>query len=101
MASFFVFVLLFIATCAAKDTYFKRRAIRLTPADVVYGGKRIKEFGKEDVVRCFDNLAAKNGRQTHVAFVGDSLVRQVFLAFLQVNNIQSSILLQLLGYKLI
>ena len=98
MAGFSVCVifLLFTATCAANDAYFKRRAVRLTPSDVVFGGQRIKEFGKKEVVRCFDNLAAKIGRRTHVAFVGDSLVRQVFLAFLQVKkNIQ--LLIQLLG----
>ena len=87
MASF-VFFLLLTTVNSSNDVYFKRRDIRLTENDIVYSGKQIKEFTKENVVRCFDNLDTKNRRRTHVAFVGDSLVRQVFLAFLKVKNVQ-------------
>jgi hypothetical protein len=47
----------------------------------------IKEYTTEDVVRCLDVRSAQRNRQpTHIAFVGDSTVRQYFLSFLRVSS---------------
>ena len=47
----------------------------------------IKEYTTQDVVRCLDvRSAQKNRRPTHIAFIGDSTVRQYFLSFLRVSS---------------
>lgn len=46
----------------------------------------IREYSKQDVVRCFDSLSVKRNRQPmHIAFVGDSTVRHHYLSFLRVG----------------
>ncbi len=45
-----------------------------------------REYRKEDVVRCVDSLLAKrNQRPMHIAFVGDSTVRQHYTSFIRVS----------------
>lgn len=47
----------------------------------------LRQFSVEDTVRCFDSLSANRQRKPmHIAFVGDSTLRQHFLSFLEVNN---------------
>ncbi|XP_046638266.1 N-acetylneuraminate 9-O-acetyltransferase-like isoform X3 [Daphnia pulicaria] len=46
--------------------------------------RNIQVYKKEDVVRCLDSLSMeRNRRPMHIAFVGDSTVRQHFLSFLR------------------
>ncbi len=99
--------------CHKANNYFKRRDFHLTNTEISYDTNYcrdlipdddsdtedanhsqfcqhrrypIKEYSKEDVVRCFDSHSAKRkGKRMHIAFVGDSLVRQIFLSFLRVS----------------
>jgi hypothetical protein len=51
--------------------------------------QNIQVYKKEDVVRCLDSLSIeRNRRPLHIAFVGDSTVRQHFLSFLRVCSIK-------------
>ena len=45
----------------------------------------LRDYKKEDVVRCLDFLSIKKKRRpTHIAFIGDSTVRQHFVSFIRV-----------------
>jgi polysaccharide deacetylase 2 family uncharacterized protein YibQ len=56
-----------------------KRSLRLIP-----------ENEKKDVIRCFDSLSAKKkGQPIHIAFIGDSTVRQHFKSFIRVSLIIS------------
>lgn len=80
------------------ENYFNRRYLSLSQEQVNYdqlipvGAARcqrqqlpLRELTKRDVVRCFDLLSIKrNRRPIHVAFVGDSIVRQYFIGFIRV-----------------
>lgn len=71
------------------DPYFNRRFLSLTQGQLLTGADRqqliLPQLTKKDVVRCFDALSIKrNGRRIHLAFLGDSIVRQYFLSFLRV-----------------
>jgi hypothetical protein len=45
----------------------------------------LRDYKKEDVVRCLDFLSVKKKRRpTHIAFIGDSTVRQHFVSFIRV-----------------
>jgi hypothetical protein len=90
-----------------KDEYLNRRYFRLstdvvsydtretdseeqTTAASVNGGVRtrshVREFKKADAVRCLDALSVKrNRRPMHIAFIGDSTVRQHFVSFIRVS----------------
>ena len=92
--------------------YFNRRYVHLTKSDVNYLAyvnddqekenqdksvdvdhrqrlpSHLRMFSKADVAQCFDSLSTKRkGRRMHIAFVGDSTVRQHFLSFLSVCSI--------------
>jgi hypothetical protein len=44
------------------------------------------EYKMDDVVRCLDSLSVKRNKlPIHIAFVGDSTVRQHFISFIQVS----------------
>ncbi len=51
----------------------------------------LREYKMGDVVRCLDSLSVKrksvkiNIRPMHIAFIGDSTVRQHFVSFIRVN----------------
>jgi hypothetical protein len=46
----------------------------------------LQEFRKVDAVRCLDALSVKrNRRPMHIAFIGDSTVRQHFVSFIRVS----------------
>lgn len=48
----------------------------------------VREFTPQDVVRCLDSLSAKRNRRSfHIAFIGDSTIRQHYVMFLRVNSI--------------
>lgn len=50
--------------------------------------KPITNYVKEDVVHCFDFWSVKqNRRPIHIAFIGDSTVRQIFVNFIRVSYI--------------
>jgi hypothetical protein len=90
-----------------EDEYLNRRYFRLrtnvvsydtretdseeqTTAASVNGGVRtrshVREFKKADAVRCLDSLSVKrNRRPMHIAFIGDSTVRQHFVSFIRVS----------------
>jgi hypothetical protein len=92
-----------------EDEYLNRRYFRLRTDVVSYdtretdseeqtaagsgsGGVRtrshVREFKKADAVRCLDSLSVKrNGRPMHIAFIGDSTVRQHFVSFIRVSLI--------------
>jgi hypothetical protein len=45
----------------------------------------IKKYTKMDLVRCIDSLSKKRSkRPMHIAFIGDSTVRQLFSTFIKV-----------------
>ena len=93
------------------DDYFNRRHLHITSKQIDYdipsrtstvNGEEIienqigvchhrhrselKDYTKEDIVNCFDSLFVKrNERRMHIAFVGDSVMRQNFLSFLRVS----------------
>jgi hypothetical protein len=47
----------------------------------------LREYKMGDVVRCLDSLSVKrNRRPMHIAFIGDSTVRQHFVSFIRVNT---------------
>jgi hypothetical protein len=101
--------------CHKADDYLKRRDFHLTNTEISYDTDHcrnlipdgrdnaddedtsssqlcqrsrypIKEYSKKDVVHCIDSLSAKRkGKRMHIAFIGDSLIRQVFLSFLRVR----------------
>lgn len=49
-------------------------------------GCQLKKYAVDDVVRCFDSLSIKRQRQPmHIAFIGDSTIRQHFVSFLRVS----------------
>jgi hypothetical protein len=53
----------------------------------VHTTRLIKEYTIQDVVRCLDVISAKkNRRPKHIAFIGDSTVRQHFISFLRVSR---------------
>jgi hypothetical protein len=91
-----------------EDEYLNRRYFRLrtnvvsydtretdseeqTTAASVNGGVRtrsqnVREFKKADAVRCLDSLSVqRNRRPMHIAFIGDSTVRQHFVSFIRVS----------------
>jgi hypothetical protein len=90
-----------------EDEYLNRRYFRLRTDVVSYdtretdseeqtaagsgsGGVRtrshVREFKKADAVRCLDALSVKrNRRPMHIAFIGDSTVRQHFVSFIRVS----------------
>ncbi|XP_046450332.1 uncharacterized protein LOC124198516 [Daphnia pulex] len=44
----------------------------------------VREFTPQDVVRCLDSLSAKRNRRSfHIAFIGDSTIRQHYVMFLR------------------
>jgi hypothetical protein len=46
----------------------------------------LREYQMGDVVRCLDSLSVKrNRRPMHIAFIGDSTVRQHFVSFIRVS----------------
>ncbi len=48
----------------------------------------LREYKMGDVVRCLDALSVKrNRRPMHIAFIGDSTVRQHFVSFIRVNSL--------------
>jgi hypothetical protein len=48
----------------------------------------VREFTPQDVVCCLDSLSAKRNRRSfHIAFIGDSTIRQHYVMFLRVNSI--------------
>lgn len=94
----------------ATDNYFNRRYLKIKMGDMSYdldaeeSGRSLEEteiseesnqrlqsgnvrlYEKEDVVRCLDSLSIKrNRRPMHIAFVGDSTVRQHFSSFIRVS----------------
>lgn len=88
------------------DDYFNRRYFHLTDR-ISYGisinsqtacassGDRrqllLREYKKEDVVRCLDSLSIKKKRRPiHIAFIGDSTVRQHFVSFIRVSFLRFS-----------
>lgn len=55
--------------------------------------QNLREYKKKDVVRCFDVLSVKkNRRPMHIAFVGDSTVRQHFFSFIQVKFVDKNVI---------
>lgn len=59
---------------------------------------RLKQYGKSETIQCFDQLSNKfrtvrepddddDYGEIHVAFIGDSRIRQFYLQFLSVYNI--------------
>ncbi len=46
---------------------------------------QFRPYMTEDVVKCLDSLFLEKKRPIHIAFVGDSIVRQHFLSFLKVG----------------
>jgi hypothetical protein len=47
----------------------------------------IQDFTMRDVVRCLDRASVqKNYRPRHIAFIGDSTIRQYFVSFLRVSS---------------
>jgi hypothetical protein len=90
-----------------EDEYLNRRYFRLSTNVVSYdtretdseeqtaagsgsGGVRtrshVREFKKADAVRCLDALSVqRNRRPMHIAFIGDSTVRQHFVSFIRVS----------------
>jgi hypothetical protein len=52
----------------------------------IQNSRNLREYNKEDVVRCLDDLSIKkNRRPMHIAFIGDSTVRQHFFSFIRVK----------------
>lgn len=50
-------------------------------------GYLFRQYRQDDVVKCLDCLSTKkNQRPFHIAFVGDSTVRQHFLSFIRVDT---------------
>ncbi|XP_057380133.2 uncharacterized protein LOC130702482 [Daphnia carinata] len=44
----------------------------------------LRKYATRDVIRCFDSLSVKRQRQPmHIAFIGDSIIRQHFVSFLR------------------
>ena len=89
------------------DNYFNRRYFRMKMNSISYNRRiseeneasessqnshrqvtqNIREFNKKDVVNCFDSLSVKrNRRPMHIAFIGDSTIRQHFLSFILVSR---------------
>ena len=48
---------------------------------------RLHHYGFDDVVRCADHLSNNRHQQTavHIAFIGESIIRNQFESFLRVN----------------
>lgn len=70
------------------DEYFNRRRFTLTHQNITYKTNNqqvVQDWTVEKVVKCFDNMSIqRNRRPIHIAFVGDSTIRQHFLSFLRV-----------------
>lgn len=49
------------------------------------GDSQFRPYMTKDVVNCLDSLFLEKKRPIHIAFVGDSIVRQHFLSFLKVG----------------
>ena len=47
--------------------------------------RQARTYNTKNVVECLDSLSNSKNRPIHIAFVGDSLVRQHFLSFLEVS----------------
>jgi hypothetical protein len=95
---------------AAADNYLNRRCLTIGSDDVIYEtisnkssrsgqGERLKQqeiqtrlllrqYNKEDVVRCLDSLWVQKHTQLIFAFVGDSTVRQHYTSFIRVNFLE-------------
>ncbi len=50
----------------------------------------IRQYEMKDVVKCLDSMFINRNRSIHLAFMGDSLVRNQFLNFISVCIIGSS-----------
>lgn len=92
--------------CQTNDNYFNRKYFSLNQVNVIYdqivpsdwsttSGDRcrmqrrpLKTYDKRDFVVCLDELSMKrNRRPIHIAFVGDSIVREYFLGLLWVTSL--------------
>lgn len=90
----------------AAEDYLNRRHIGLTQSSLTYDSisgensdanddhraetarhrrRPVRQFSVEDVVRCFDELSMNRQRRPmHIAFIGDSTIRQHYTSFVQV-----------------
>lgn len=89
----------FSAECCQQgdDNYFNRRYFQLNNKEISFttfideensnrNRRLLREYSSKDVVRCLDSLSAKrNQRPIHIAFIGDSTIRQHYVMFLRVN----------------
>lgn len=72
------------------DNYLKRPFLDIRSDHVSYvtenRNRALREYTTEDVVRCLDSMAEqRNWRPIHIAFIGDSTIRQHFFSFLQAS----------------
>jgi hypothetical protein len=94
-----------IDCCQPAQNYFNRRSFQLNSDGISFinvrrgeeisngpvppfnlNRRRVREFTSKDVVRCLDSLSAKRNRRSfHIAFIGDSTIRQHYVMFLRVN----------------
>lgn len=85
------------ARCLYTDYYFNRNCFMLNCEmddtekidkigdRCIFNQRPLKKYATRDVVRCFDSLSAQGQRQPmHIAFIGDSTIRQHFVSFLRV-----------------
>ena len=89
--------ILVIAEAAKRQSRTKEKVkVVHTVAFRTYGNTR-----KKDVVRCLDVLSAKkNRRPMHIAFVGDSTVRQHFFSFIQVKFVDKNVIYYLSQFSI-
>ncbi|XP_045028730.1 uncharacterized protein LOC123471454 [Daphnia magna] len=84
------------ARCLYTDYYFNRNCFMLNcemddtekidkiSGRCIFNQRPLKKYATRDVVRCFDSLSAQGQRQPmHIAFIGDSTIRQHFVSFLR------------------
>jgi hypothetical protein len=69
------------------DNYLKRPFLDIRNDHIKYvsdnRNRALREYTTEDVVRCLDSMAEqRNWRPIHIAFIGDSTIRQHFFSFL-------------------
>ena len=57
----------------------------LSSKSITKTSQTLKRFQMQDVVHCFDSLVNNRNRPFHIAFIGDSLVRNQFTSFLSVS----------------
>ena len=77
--------------------YFNRRSFQLNSGEISFTrhvrdddstrrNRKLREYSTEDVVRCLDSMSQiRNWRPMHIAFIGDSTIRQHFFSFLQAS----------------